>query len=181
MAAAIDSAPFFRARALSIGIPEADIQSLVTNRLGTYGAFAFLVPYNSAVTDLTQLKTVLGTVLGAEPSDLLMPMWRRLQFDAHTHLLADARARTDRGEGEAPRRIPMPEKAARLEEQKKRLSHLTITPEIEPSHSLIDAISQMMEDGILRHISVDMCTSRKQEMANIKKEPAVRIDTIWED
>ena len=176
MAAAIESLPFFRARALQIGIPSAAIDTLQAANLGSYGAFAFLAPYNANSTDLRQLSQSLEDVLGAAPNNVIMPLWRRLQFDAHTHVLADARARIERTESTEPRRIPMPEKSARLEEQRRRLTHLEITSDLEPSHSLIDEISQMMEDGVLRHISMDKCTSRRQEMAHIKKEPAVKID-----
>ena len=177
MAAAIESLPFFRARALQIGITEAAVDTLQAANLGSYGAFAFLAPYNANSTDLKQLAQSLEDVLGAAPDNVTMPLWRRLQFDAHTHVLADARARIERTESTEPRRIPMPEKSARLEEQRRRLTHLQITSDLEPSHSLIDEISQMMEDGVLKHISVDKCTSRRQEMAHIKKEPSVKIDS----
>ena len=176
MAAAIESLPFFKARAMQIGIIEADIESLRARNLATYGAFAFLAPYNSSQQDSGQLRDALSQVLPAPPDIATMPLWRRLQFDAHTHVLSDARARIERTESTEPRKVPMPEKTARLEDQKKRLSHLIISPELEPSHSLIDDIAQMIEDGIVRHIPIDKCTSRRQEISHIKKEPSVKID-----
>ena len=175
MSTAVESEPFFRARAIQLGISSTDIDALKAANLATYGAFAFLVPY-AAGTDLAVLKNSLRNILGAEPPVEVMPIWRRLQFEAHTHVLSDAKSRLDRTETAEPRRIPMPEKSARLAEQRKRLTHLEITPDLEPSHSLIDYISQMVEDGVLCHISVDRCTSRRQEMAQIKKEPSITIE-----
>ena len=92
-----------------------------------------------------------------------MPLWRRLQFDSHTHVLADARGRVERTDSSEPKKIPLPEKTARLAEQKKKLAHLEITADLEPSHALIDELSQMLEDGVLRHVPVERCTSRRQE------------------
>ena len=173
----MESHAFFRARAEQIGIPSVDIDALKLRNLATYGAFAFLAPYNANSVDLTQLKTSLNDILGADPPPHLMPLWRRLQFDAHTHVLTDAKARIERTESTEPRKIPMPEKSARLDEQRRRLSHLEITTDIEPSHQLIDDVSQMVEDGVLRHISVEKCTSRRQEMGHIRKEPSMKIDS----
>ena len=87
MAAAIESLPFFRARALQIGIPAEAIDTLQGANLGSYGAFAFLAPYNANSTDLGQLSQSLEDVLGAAPTNVIMPLWRRLQFDAHTHVV----------------------------------------------------------------------------------------------
>jgi hypothetical protein len=176
MSAAVESHAFFRARAEQIGIPHTDVDALQAKSLGTYGAFAFLAPYNANSMDLSQLKDSLTDILGVEPAAHIMPLWRRLQFDAHTHVLADARCRIERTDSAEPRKIPMPEKSARLDEQRKRLGHLEITSDIEPSHQLIDEVSQMMEDGVLRHITVDKCTSRRQEMGHIRKESTMKID-----
>jgi hypothetical protein len=63
-----------------------------------------------------------------------------------------------------------------LDSQRKRLSHLEITPDLEPSYTLIDEVAQMIDDGIVKHITVDRCTSRKQEMAQVRKDPVVKID-----
>ena len=177
MSSAVESKPFFKSRALQLGISEANVDTLERSNLGTYGSFAFLVPYNAASTDLEQLKTSLTAILGSEPSVAEMSLWRRLQFDSHTHVLSDARARIERTESTEPRRIPVPEKAERLDSQRKRLTHLEITPELEPSYALIDEVAQMIDDGILKHITVDKCTSRKQEMSQIRKEPAIKIDS----
>jgi hypothetical protein len=175
MSTAVESEPFFRARAIQLGISSAAVDALNAANLATYGAFAFLVPY-VAGTDLAVLKDSLRAILGVEPAAEVMPIWRRLQFEAHTHVLSDAKSRIDRTDAAEPRRIPMPEKAARLAEQRRRLTHLEITPDLEPSHSLIDYISQMVEDGVLCHISLDRCTSRRQEMSQIKREPAISIE-----
>ena len=176
MSTALESDSFFMQRAKQLGILQADLDKLKTKKLSTYGAFAFLSPYSSQNADPALLKNALETVLGADVSEEQMPFWRRLQFDAHTHLLSEARQAVERTESSEPRKVPMPEKAARLDEIKKRLNHLVITPDIEPSHSLIDLVSQMIEEGVLRYIPIEVCTSRRQEMMTIKKEPAVKID-----
>ena len=64
MSAAIESVPFFRSRATQIGISGADLDILKEKNLSTYGAFAFLAPYQ-ANQDLNVLKDQLTAVLGA--------------------------------------------------------------------------------------------------------------------
>lgn len=177
MAAAVESSAFFRVRAVQFGIRDVDIDILKGQNLATYGAFAFLAPYNANSTDVSQLKDALTGLLGSEPPPPQMALWRRLQFDAHTHVLSDAKSRIERTESTEPRKIPMPEKSARLDDQKRRLNHLHITSDLEPSHALIDEVAQMMDDGIIKHISPERCTSRRQEMSHIKREMAVKIDS----
>ena len=73
MLTAVESEPFFRARAIQLGISSTDIDALKAANLATYGAFAFLVPY-VAGTDLAVLKNSLSNILGAEPAVEVMPM-----------------------------------------------------------------------------------------------------------
>ena len=164
------------ARAEQQGISSADLVLLKNKKLATYGAFAFLCPYNSQAQDLRPLQVCLTRVLGAEPDDDIMPVWRRIQFEAHTHVLSDARSTVERTESAEPRKVPMQEKVARLDDLRIRLTHLIIGPELEPSHALIDVISQILDDGIVKYVSLEQCTSRRQEMLSIKKEPSVRLD-----
>ena len=165
------------ARAEQQGIHKTDLAILQAKRLATYGAFVFLCPCDSQATDLRPLQEALSRVLGFEPSDDAMPVWRRIQFEAHTHVLSDARSAVERTEGTEPRKVPMQEKVARLDDLKSRLTHLIIGPELEPSHYLIDTISQIMDDGVVKYVSLEQCTSRRQEMMSIKKEPSVRLDS----
>lgn len=48
--------------------------------------------------------------------------------------------------------------------------------EQEPSHSLIDAIYHMSEEGQLRYVKWDECTKRDQELMGLKSDPVWKAD-----
>jgi hypothetical protein len=175
--AALDSTSNFEARAKDFGILDADVQALSLANLNSFGAFAFVVPYNGTSTDDAPLKRFLTQVLGAEPDPLSMARFRRLQFEAHTLMMSEARGRIEQTQSSEPRKLPAPERATRHAQQALRLSGITITEHIEPSHQLLDLVESMLEEGVLQHIGVEKCTSRLQEIHGVKKEPSVKIDS----
>ena len=50
--------------------------------------------------------------------------------------------------------------------------------EYEASHSLIDLACSAYDDGILGAISWEQCTSRSQELAGVRRDPALKIDLL---
>ena len=59
---------------------------------------------------------------------------------------------TDASEAQA-RKLPMAERAARLAEQQRRLSGVTISGELQPSFALVDKVNHILESGQLVWIS----------------------------
>ena len=169
-----DSAAAFRARAKALAIPDASLTLMNTSDISSFGSYAFLVPFDQASD--ASLKTALTTVLGAEPSVVNLGKFRRLQFEAHAMILADTRLRVERTDESLPRKLPAPERAARHEAQSRKLAGVCLTGENEPSHTLLDAIQQQAEDGLLSHVSLEKCTSRIQEMHGIKKDRMITVD-----
>jgi hypothetical protein len=173
---ALDSKSNFEARALDFGISITDIRTLGAASLATFGAFAFIVPYNGTSTDDGPLRKLLTDLLGAEPDGLTMARYRRLQFEAHTLMMSEAKGRIEQTQSSEPRKVPAPERATRHAQQVARLSGITITENVEPSHQLLDLVEAMLEEGVLHHVGVQKCTSRLQEVHGIKKEPSVKLD-----
>ena len=122
--AAIESEATFLSRALAIGLTRTDVDALKAKHVATFGGFAFLVVYNMNANDGIPLLRALEKVLQREPDDTEMALWRRLQFDSHTAVMSDARARVERTDDSAPRRLPQPEKTARFAEQKRSQVHI---------------------------------------------------------
>ena len=164
----IDSAAVFKARAISIGVLETDVELLTVEGLNSMAAFAFLVPFNANSSDETPLKSALESILHREMTVSNMAKYRRLQFEAHTAMLADTKNRIERTEDSMPRKLPAPERAVRHAAQQLRLTGISISAENEPSHSLIDEAHQMLEDGLVRYIPLERCSCRAQELHVVK-------------
>jgi hypothetical protein len=160
----VDSEAAFTSRARDLGITDIEIAALATQSVNSYAAFAFLVPYNPAVLDDGPLIAALTTILGAAPGLVNLGRFRRMQFEAYTLFLADTRARVERSDDSVPRRMPAPERGARLTAQRARLNSIDISGCNEPSHSLIDIVHNMLEEGMIKYLPLERCTYRGQEL-----------------
>eukprot|EP00435_Cladocopium_sp_Y103_P012604 s5263_g3.t1 len=166
----VDSTAVFEGRAKAIGLTEAVVHSMGLRGWTTHATFAFSVATQPGVDEQAFLDGVVIPVLGsAEHTDA--PKLRRLFFESHTLTSADLRRKVDATETEAPRKLPAPEIAQRLELLQKRISPLVIANVLEPSHQLINAMVQCVEDGRVRYIEWSKCTSRTQEAVN--KDPSI--------
>ncbi|CAE7351602.1 NaCP60E, partial [Symbiodinium sp. CCMP2592] len=68
------------------------------------------------------------------------------------------------------RKVPVPEKRARLEFQRRRLSGMEISGELEPSHQLLDIANQQYESGVLTWIPASKCAKREAEVLALGKD-----------
>ena len=78
--------------------------------------------------------------------------------------------RVEQTEDTSARKLSQPERAERIERQRKKLAFLTIKGFSEPSESLIDKCVACYESNELRYISWESCTSREQEVGSDKKK-----------
>ena len=171
----IDSGAVFESRALAIGIPQAIIDALALRGWTTHGTFAFSVATNpSASDDQSFIDGVLIPVLGRE-DHVDSPKLRRLFYESHTLTSADLRRKVEANEQEAPRKLPPPEIAQRMDALQTRVSPLVIQNVLEPSHQLINALVQCVEDGRIRYIEWAKCTSRSQEVNNVKEDGDLKV------
>ena len=70
----------------------------------------------------------------------------------------------------------MAERQMRQTEQETRLAGIIFSPEVTPSHSLVDLCVNMLEQNVLNWIKPEECTSRCQEIQSLKKDPKVVLD-----
>lgn len=175
----VESKASFKARATDMGLPMPHLVALATQSIDTFAAFAWLVPYNPAVLDEAPLLAALTQIIGTAPSMIQMGKYRRLQFDSYTMVLADTKHRVERTDESVARKMPAPERSARLEAQRARLTSLSLVGPNEPSHALVDLVHQMLEDGIIKYISIDKCTCRSQEL--VGEKAAIKIANTSSD
>ena len=107
----------------------------------------------------------------------LVPL-RRLWFEASTAAMAELKLKVERSDTTEPMRLPIAERTSRLADQKARLVGVSITPELEPSHKLVDTVRQMSLDQQLSWIPWDRLTSRASEvMATSKADLNITFDS----
>ena len=176
MASNVDSVAVFEARAVEIGVSEAELQRLRSKGWNTFGRLAFACSYVPGQSDEAPLAKLAIAVIGesgTEPSDERFPIARRLFFEAYSLTSADMRSRVERRDEDCHRRLAAPERSARYDAQVLRLPGLRLTGELEPSHFLIDLVQSMAEENVLRYVRWEQCSKREQELMG------VRLDPIW--
>jgi hypothetical protein len=176
MAGSIESTAVLRSRAEAVGIPAAGVQAMLDAGFTSLAKWAFACSYTPGSADDTPFQTMLATMLQGAPSPGDMSSYRRLYFEAHTLSIADLRERTTRTEDSAPRKLAAPERAARYEAQKVRLSNLQLTGELEISNMLLDEVIQMCEDDALHYVGPEKCTRKDQEVVGKKKVHGIVFD-----
>ena len=92
--------------------------------------------------------------------------------------MAELKLKVERSDTTEPMRLPIAERTSRLADQKARLVGVSITPELEPSHKLVDTVCQMSLDQQLSWIPWDRLTSRASEvMATSKADLNITFDS----
>ena len=172
----VDSAALFQSRCQATGLGGAAIQALKDKGWGTMGTFAFCASNSpAAVDDTTFINKVVVPVLGGDRDHVDAPKLRHLRFEAYTTVAADLKRRVDSSEQDAPRKLPPQEISERLETLQKKILPLKIENSLGPSHSLINHVAQFVDEGRLRYIEWSKCTTRAQEVNNLKETQALKV------
>lgn len=126
--------------------------ALAAQNIGTFSAMAFALGTPQTPPTDQQFDTLAGVVFGAGFTLGQTSMLRRVHFESTTLMIASVKQRVD---GEAAekadnvKKIPIAEKKHRLEQQEQRLSGISISGELEPSHQLLDLANNVLETGAL--------------------------------
>ena len=175
----LDSEAVFAERALELGLLQAELDVLKAAGWASYARFAFSCHYSPGQADDQPFQRMAARVTGvgaAEPPEDRLPVIRRLFWESFTLAAAEMKARVDRREDDAPRKLAAPERTARHSEQQKRLVGILIEGEREPSFSLIDRLVQMAEENVLRYIAWQDCPKREQELQGVRVDPTWKPD-----
>lgn len=175
----LESQAEFVSRAEAVGVEAASVQKLVDAGFGSYGRFAFAVPYAPQHPDDRPFQDFLQTLLGVAPSDSQLSALRRLFFESHTMALADVRSRVESSPDQSitTRKLPTAERLARQKIQHDRLTGIIFTPDTIPANHLVDAFVDMVETGLLTYVKAEQCCSRAQEVSSLKRDTAIALDS----
>ena len=94
----------------------------------------------------------------------------RLLLEAGTFVVAELRNSLDAPSSEPSRRLSAQERSSRLQALQSKLGAFRISGQYEPSHQLVDQFSTMLSDQSIRHVPLNRCSSREQEVSNLKHD-----------
>eukprot|EP00435_Cladocopium_sp_Y103_P024655 s97_g6.t1 len=178
MAAMLDSQATFKERMNQLGVEEALQSELQAKGFNTYGSGAFAVSTTpQQITDAI-LDAWLAQVTSRNLSAFQMSCIRRLVVESHALALSDLQRKVEAppDTAAAARKLPVAERQTRQKEQEERLEGIIFSPEVTPSHALVDLCVSMLEQSVLTWIKPEECTSRAQEIQSLKKDSKVAID-----
>lgn len=172
--AMLDSVPVLKARLLACHVTQAGVDFMVAAGYDTLSKLAFCCTTTPGTEDSEFVK-VLTAAYGGPVTGGELSCWRRAFFEAHTMMLCDLRSRTEGVSEAGPRKIPIAERAHRLEQQITRFPGLNLkSGELDLSHALVDLVYQMRDENALKYISAEVCTMRSQEINGVKKVAQVQ-------
>jgi len=96
---------------------------------------------------------------------------RRLLFESQTYVLAQLKMSVSSDQSSMARKLPFPEKQARLADLKHRLNGVVLEGEKEPAYSLIDLCQTIYETGNIIWIHPSKCHKRDSEVKASVKDP----------
>ena len=88
---------------------------------------------------------------------------------------AELKRRVESSGQDAPRKLPPQEISERLEALQKKVVPLKLENALEPSHSLINHVAQFVEEGRLKYLEWSRCTTRNQEVNNLKEDQFLKL------
>ena len=175
--ALVDSRAAFEAHCDKIDSTGALKALMSSNSLQTFSELSFAIgtPQNPP-TDVEFKDFCKNLNGGADMEIALLARVRRLHFEASTLVVAHLKSQVNPETGlDVVKKIPPAEKQARLLEQQKRLTGLTLTGELLPSHALIDQVAAMVESNTVLWIPPSKCSKRDDEVQLLGKQKAATL------
>ena len=177
MTSIVDSEAHLAKRATEVGLTNGALQSLVRSGLSTLGRLAFAHGQPGTPIDAAAFHTFAQNLLGALMSLADEAALKRLLFEGHTMVLSQLREAVANPEAAHTRKLPQLERNAKMITLRAALPGVCIEKQLEPSHSLLDLVSQQFEAQQLAYLSPDRCTSREWEVAMGKTSKQIQLDT----
>eukprot|EP00973_Karenia_brevis_P048074 6671442-Karenia_brevis.AAC.1 len=131
---ALESHAVFASRLAALGLEAQLIDVIKGKGWGTLGAFAFSSSYTPGQPDDAKfIADVVVPVLG-DANHPQKSVLRRAYYEAFTMEAADLRRKVDRSDDDPPRKMPAPERAARLDKLQATYPTLQLQGQLECSY-----------------------------------------------
>jgi hypothetical protein len=177
MASLLESCSAFSQRAHEIGLGAGLLAGLVSDGIDSFAKLGFSCNYVQGSTDEKPFLDMLTrSNANVAPGAGDCAAARRLYYEAHVLLSADARQRLERTEDDKPLRLHHSERETRLVVLEKKLAGMHLTGELEISNQLVDIFAQIASDGVLKYVGPEKCTRRSQEIECETKPVGYKFD-----
>lgn len=174
----MDSKASFKKRAEEIGMDDTLLGDMIGKGLDSYSKLAYVCAANPTSGDDTKLKKAVEDLINYHLSDHQMIAVRQMWFESYTIAMTELEERVKKTPNDVPKSLPLAERMARIEQQKKKLTGLVIDQYMEPAHSLVDKVHSMLDDGVLTYVGPEKCPSRHDEIQGQKTEQHVVFDSM---
>ncbi len=177
MTSIVDSTAHFAQRAAEVGLSNGGLTNLRRHGFDSLGKLAFSHGQPGMQIEADPFHRYAQNLLGGMMTLGDEAALKRLLFEGHTMVLSQLREAVSNPEAAHSRRLPQVERSAKLADLKARLVGVCIERQLDPSHSLLDATSQMYESQQLAYLSPEKCTSREWEISRSKTSKQLSIDS----
>ena len=172
----LNSTAAFKARALSHGLVQGIVDSLVSKGITSLNQVAYaLTPPGTAPSE-----QALRLFINAEkPDDVTagqLASIRRLVFEAQTLSVSQLKQQVKGGADSKVRELPADERRFRLAEQKQRLVGMELKGPLECSFGSYNMVVQMASEDVLQYLSPNKFTTRAQEVLSQKPQKDLILD-----
>ena len=172
----LDSEATFCQQAEECGLSEPWVSSLKHNGVATFAKLSFAITSPGTVASDDQVTRFMGSLRpGVVATIADLSAFKRILFESQTLMIHRFKSAA-KGDDLTPKRMPAPERDARLALQRQHLRGLDISGPLEPAHSLYDMCAQMVERNEVAYISPSKCLSRQQELMGAKPEKELQLD-----
>lgn len=173
--AVVDSAATLAVRCDECGMPDNVKQALKDASINTISQLAYAFGQPGQPIDSVEFKKwaedlIPGISIGGLAS------LKRLLFESQTQMLALLKESVLNPEPSTARKVPQPEREARLTALRNRLSGVLIEGHSEPCHSMLDFFVQVYETNTVRFLPLEKCYSRLVELTNSAKPQAKMLE-----
>jgi len=173
----MESQAVFRARCIAVGLDVAVIAKLDTEGLNTMAKLAFVSGVQPGAPDDKEFVDIMKKVLNVDPIPVgVLSGLRRLWFESNAMAINEVKARYEKADEVASKKMPLPEREHRRAVQQASLNGVCIEGNLEPAHSLIDLMMTMKEEDLVRYVCPTVCISREAEVKGLKKETIIKTD-----
>ena len=144
----LDSEATFCQQADECGLSEPWVTSLKNNGVATFAKLSFAITSPGTVASDDQVTRFMGNLRpGVVATIADLSAFKRIFFESQTLMIHRFKSAA-KGDDMTPKRMPAPERDARLALQRQHLRGLDISGPLEPAHSLYDMCAQMVDANL---------------------------------
>ena len=177
MASLLESTASFKGRAISHGLSQDQVESLVRRGVNSLSKLAFAITTPGVTPSEASLRSLLD---GDAPDTVTigdLSALRRLMFDAQTLSIALVKQAVEGGDSTAKVELAPAERSFRIDAQKKRLVGISFQGPYECSFSCYDIVSEMLDKDAAVYPQPHKFGTRASEVAKEKPAKELVVDS----